>query len=63
MNGAVLIRGRHVLTSAAPESVTDGAVRLSAGRITHVGAYRELAARFPTTPCTAARTTSSRPGS
>lgn len=50
MNGAVLIRGRHVLTSAAPESVTDGAVRLSAGRITHVGAYRELAARFPDDP-------------
>ncbi|MFI2315563.1 amidohydrolase [Streptomyces sp. CB00072] len=50
MNGAVLIRGRHVLTSATPESVTDGAVRLSAGRITHVGAYRELAARFPDDP-------------
>ncbi|ARF63858.1 amidohydrolase [Streptomyces violaceoruber] len=50
MSEAVLIRGRHVLTSAAPESYTDGAVRLSEGRITHVGAYRDLAARFPGHP-------------
>ncbi|RCV52701.1 amidohydrolase family protein, partial [Marinitenerispora sediminis] len=42
-----LVRGRHVLTSADPEVITDGAVRIRGERITHVGPYRELAARFP----------------
>ncbi|WP_067821475.1 amidohydrolase family protein [Actinomadura kijaniata] len=42
-----LVRGRHVLTSASPEVLADGAVRIVGERIADVGPYAELAARYP----------------
>ncbi len=45
--GGTLIRGGHVLTSAEPGEITDGAVRVVGDRIDAVGSWSDLAARFP----------------
>lgn len=45
--GGMLIRGGHVLTSAEPGELTDGAVRVVGDRIDAVGSWSDLVARFP----------------
>ncbi len=42
-----LIRGAHVLTSAEPAEITDGAVRVLGDRIDAVGSWADLSRRFP----------------
>ena len=43
----MLIRGGHVLTSAEPAEIADGAVRVVGDRIDAVGRWSELAEQFP----------------
>lgn len=45
-SGGTLIRGGHVLTSAEPAEITDGAVRVVGDRIDEVGSWSDLSERF-----------------
>ena len=47
MSGAGLVRGRYVLTSADPEIIKDGAVRILGDTIDSVGRWEDLRARHP----------------
>lgn len=42
-----LIRGRHLLTASAPESIADGAVRISGDKIDALGAWADVRAAYP----------------
>ena len=46
-NEGVLIRGKYILTSAEPEVVRDGAVRVVGDTIHDVGPFAELSSAFP----------------
>ncbi len=45
--GGILVRGRHVLTSADPGVIVDGAVRIVGDLIESVGTWDELRTRHP----------------
>ncbi len=42
-----LVRGAHIITSATPEVITDGAVRIVGEMIDDVGTWVELSTRYP----------------
>jgi len=46
-NEGVLIRGKYILTSAEPEVVRDGAVRVVGDTIQDVGSFADLSSAFP----------------
>lgn len=46
-SGGVLVRGRYILTSAYPDIVENGAVRMAGGVIDSVGPWAELRALHP----------------
>ena len=46
----MLFRGKYVLTSAFPEEIRNGAIRVNDGIITEIGLWDELNSKFPTDP-------------
>ena len=46
----MLFRGKYVLTSAFPEEIRNGAIRVNDGIVTEIGLWDELHSKFPTDP-------------